>query len=148
MEIDPGDGEGVFRCFFILNISTNMMMMLSSSSFSTIMITNMMMMLSRVKYERAMADLEFAKRRLLEQHEEDLEQTMVLKKQMEKKVGPILMMLITSMMVLTMMIIMVTMIRQAFCLTMMRQAAQIPSSSIVSNDDFIQVQHSKVIIGT
>ena len=33
-----------------------------------------------------MADLEFAKRRLLEQHEEDLEQTMVLKKQMEKKV--------------------------------------------------------------
>merc|ERR1719454_2114767 len=53
MEIDPGDGEGVFR----------------------------------VKYERAMADLEFAKRRLLEQHEEDLEQTMVLKKQMEKKLN-------------------------------------------------------------
>ena len=40
----------------------------------------------RVKYERAMADLDFAKRRLLEQHEEDLEQTMVLKKQLEKKV--------------------------------------------------------------
>ena len=34
-----------------------------------------------------MADLDFAKRRLLEQHEEDLEQTMVLKKQLEKKVG-------------------------------------------------------------
>merc|ERR1711874_244340 len=53
MDIDPGDGEGVFR----------------------------------VKYERAVADLEFAKRRLLEQHEEDLEQTMVLKKQMEKKLN-------------------------------------------------------------
>ena len=67
------------------------MMMLTSSSFSTIMITNMMMPLSRVKYERAMADLEFAKRRLLEQHEEDLEQTMVLKKQMEKKVRAMMM---------------------------------------------------------
>ena len=46
-------------------------------------------MLARVKYERAMADLDFAKRRLLEQHEEDLEQTMVLKKQLEKKVRTI-----------------------------------------------------------
>ena len=45
--------------------------------------------LTRVKYERAMADLDFAKRRLLEQHEEDLEQTMVLKKQLEKKVRAI-----------------------------------------------------------
>ena len=36
-----------------------------------------------------MADLDFAKRRLLEQHEEDLEQTMVLKKQLEKKVRTI-----------------------------------------------------------
>ena len=45
--------------------------------------------LARVKYERAMADLDFAKRRLLEQHEEDLEQTMVLKKQLEKKVRTI-----------------------------------------------------------
>merc|ERR1719219_1365156 len=53
MDIDSGDGEGVFR----------------------------------VKYERAVADLEFAKRRLLEQHEEDLEQTIVLKKQMEKKLN-------------------------------------------------------------
>ena len=44
---------------------------------------------TRVKYERAMADLDFAKRRLLEQHEEDLEQTMVLKKQLEKKVRTI-----------------------------------------------------------
>ena len=42
-----------------------------------------------MKYERAMADLDFAKRRLLEQHEEDLEQTMVLKKQLEKKVRTI-----------------------------------------------------------
>ena len=42
-----------------------------------------------MKYERAMADLDFAKRRLLEQHEEDLEQTMVLKKQLEKKVRAI-----------------------------------------------------------
>ena len=49
----------------------------------SIIITDIM---TRVKYERAMSDLEFAKRRLLEQHEEDLEQTMVLKKQMEKKV--------------------------------------------------------------
>ena len=46
-------------------------------------------MVARVKYERAMADLDFAKRRLLEQHEEDLEQTMVLKKQLEKKVRTI-----------------------------------------------------------
>ena len=30
----------------------------------------------------------------------------------------------------------------------MRQAAQIPSSSIVLNDDFIQAQRIKVIIGT
>ena len=102
------------------------------------------MMMSRVKYERAVSDLDFAKRRLLEQHEEDLEQTMVLKKQMEKKVRAIMKMLIMSLLVLTMM---VTKIRQAFCLIMTRQAAQIPSSSIVSNDDFIQAQHSKVIIG-
>ena len=43
-----------------------------------------------------MADLEFAKRRLLEQHEEDLEQTMVLKKQMEKKVRTMVVMVMTS----------------------------------------------------
>ena len=48
--------------------------------------TSEIIMITRVKYERAMSDLEFAKRRLLEQHEEDLEQTLVLKKQMEKKV--------------------------------------------------------------
>ena len=43
-----------------------------------------------------MADLEFAKRRLLEQHEEDLEQTMVLKKQMEKKVRTMVVTVMTS----------------------------------------------------
>ena len=53
----------------------------------------------RVKYERAMADLEFAKRRLLEQHEEDLEQTMVLKKQMEKKVRAVMAVKMSMMMV-------------------------------------------------
>ena len=41
----------------------------------------------RLKYERAMADLENTKRRLVEQHEEDLEQTMMMKKQMEKKLN-------------------------------------------------------------
>eukprot|EP00091_Calanus_sinicus_P001213 TRINITY_DN1118_c0_g1_i1.p1 TRINITY_DN1118_c0_g1~~TRINITY_DN1118_c0_g1_i1.p1 ORF type:complete len:370 (-),score=94.07 TRINITY_DN1118_c0_g1_i1:470-1579(-) len=39
------------------------------------------------KYERAMADLDFTKRRLVEQHEEDMEQLMMLKKQLEKKVN-------------------------------------------------------------
>ena len=34
-----------------------------------------------------MSDLENAKRRLVEQHEEDLEQTMMMKKQMEKKLN-------------------------------------------------------------
>ena len=33
------------------------------------------------------SDLEAAKRRLVEQHEEDLEQTMMMKKQMEKKLN-------------------------------------------------------------
>ena len=41
----------------------------------------------RLKYERTKADLENAKRRLVEQHEEDLEQTMMMKKQMEKKIN-------------------------------------------------------------
>ena len=40
----------------------------------------------RLKYERVKSDLENAKRRLVEQHEQDLEQTMMMKKQMEKKV--------------------------------------------------------------
>jgi len=43
--------------------------------------------LYRSKYERAMADLDFTKRRLVEQHEEDMEQMMMLKKQLEKKVN-------------------------------------------------------------
>ena len=42
--------------------------------------------LLRLKYERTKSDLENAKRRLVEQHEEDLEQTMMMKKQMEKKI--------------------------------------------------------------
>jgi len=41
--------------------------------------------LYRGKYERAMADLDFTKKRLVEQHEEDMEQLMMLKKQLEKK---------------------------------------------------------------
>ena len=41
----------------------------------------------RLKYERTKNDLENAKRRLVEQHEEDLEQTMMMKKQMEKKIN-------------------------------------------------------------
>ena len=36
-----------------------------------------------------MADLDFTKRRLVEQHEEDMEQLMMLKKQLEKKVSVI-----------------------------------------------------------
>lgn len=43
--------------------------------------------LYRGKYERAMADLDFTKRRLVEQHEEDMEQLMMLKKQLEKKIN-------------------------------------------------------------
>jgi len=43
--------------------------------------------LYRSKYERAIADLDFTKRRLVEQHEEDMEQMMMLKKQLEKKVN-------------------------------------------------------------
>jgi len=43
--------------------------------------------LYRGKYERAMSDLDFTKRRLVEQHEEDMEQLMMLKKQLEKKVN-------------------------------------------------------------
>jgi len=43
--------------------------------------------LLRGKYERAMADLDFTKRRLVEQHEEDMEQLMMLKKQLEKKLN-------------------------------------------------------------
>ena len=39
------------------------------------------------KYERAMKELEFTKRRLQQQHEDDMEQLMGLKKQLEKKVG-------------------------------------------------------------
>ena len=41
----------------------------------------------RLKYERTKSELENAKRRLVEQHEEDLEQTMMMKKQMEKKIN-------------------------------------------------------------
>ena len=46
----------------------------------------MMILKFRSKYERAIADLDFTKRRLVEQHEEDMEQMMMLKKQLEKKV--------------------------------------------------------------
>lgn len=38
------------------------------------------------KYERAIRELEFTRRRLQQQHEDDLEQLVGLKKQLEKKV--------------------------------------------------------------
>ena len=41
----------------------------------------------RMKYERSMNELDEAKRRLVSQHEEDLEQMMTIKKQMEKKIN-------------------------------------------------------------
>ena len=41
----------------------------------------------RMKYERTMSDLDEAKRRLVNQHEEDLEQLMTVKKQMDKKLN-------------------------------------------------------------
>lgn len=40
----------------------------------------------RQRYERAVRELEFTKRRLQQQHEDDLEQLVGLKKQLEKKV--------------------------------------------------------------
>ena len=40
-----------------------------------------------MKYERSMNELDEAKRRLVTQHEEDLEQMMTIKKQMEKKIN-------------------------------------------------------------
>jgi hypothetical protein len=42
--------------------------------------------LNRGKYERAMKELEYSKKRLAQQHEDDLEQLLALKKQLEKKV--------------------------------------------------------------
>lgn len=39
------------------------------------------------RYERAIRELEFTKRRLQQQHEDDLEQLVALKKQLEKKVS-------------------------------------------------------------
>lgn len=41
----------------------------------------------RMKYERTMSELDEAKRRLVNQHEEDLEQLMTIKKQMDKKLN-------------------------------------------------------------
>ena len=38
------------------------------------------------KYERAQKDLEYTKKRLQQQHEDDMEQLLALKKQLEKKV--------------------------------------------------------------
>ncbi|TRY65483.1 hypothetical protein TCAL_17352, partial [Tigriopus californicus] len=37
------------------------------------------------KYERAIKELEFTKKRLAQQHDDDMEQLMALKKQLEKK---------------------------------------------------------------
>ena len=39
------------------------------------------------KYERVMKELEYTKKRLQQQHEDDPEQLMALKKQLEKKVN-------------------------------------------------------------
>ena len=41
----------------------------------------------RMKYERTVNELDETKRRLVNQHEEDLEQMMMMKKQMEKKIN-------------------------------------------------------------
>ena len=41
----------------------------------------------RMKYERTMSELDDAKRWLVNQHEEDLEQMMTVKKQMDKKLN-------------------------------------------------------------
>ena len=45
------------------------------------------MSLSRVKYERAMKDMDHMKKMMVQQHEDDLEQLGMLKKQLEKKVS-------------------------------------------------------------
>ena len=45
------------------------------------------LLFSRMKYERTMNELDDAKRKLVNQHEEDLEQMMTMKKQMEKKLN-------------------------------------------------------------
>jgi myosin-18 len=42
--------------------------------------------LFRAKYERVMKELDYTKKRLGQQHEDDMEQLMALKKQLEKKV--------------------------------------------------------------
>lgn len=39
------------------------------------------------RYEHAVRELEFTKRKMAQQHEDDLEQLVGLKKQLEKKVG-------------------------------------------------------------
>lgn len=49
----------------------------------------------KARYERAIKELEFTKRRLQQQHEDDLEQLIGLKKQLEKKVRDYATMLIT-----------------------------------------------------
>ena len=41
------------------------------------------------RYERAMRELEYTKRRLQQQHHDDLEQLIALRKQLEKKVTPV-----------------------------------------------------------
>ncbi len=47
---------------------------------------HLILCLNRGKYERAMKELEYSKKRLAQQHEDDLEQLLALKKQLEKKV--------------------------------------------------------------
>ena len=42
------------------------------------------------RYERTVRELEFTRRRLQQQHEDDLEQLVGLKKQLEKKVSTLL----------------------------------------------------------
>merc|ERR1719443_831539 len=43
--------------------------------------------LYKAKYERAVKELEYTKKRMTQQHEDDLEQLMALKKQLEKKLN-------------------------------------------------------------
>lgn len=50
----------------------------------------------RQRYEHAIRELEFTKRKMAQQHEDDLEQLVGLKKQLEKKVRQIVPIIITS----------------------------------------------------
>lgn len=50
----------------------------------------------RQRYEHAIRELEFTKRKMAQQHEDDLEQLVGLKKQLEKKVRQVIPIIVTS----------------------------------------------------